>query len=985
MAKFKTRARAVDMLGRQQIAGVPSAISELFKNAHDAYADHVEVDYFRSDGLFILRDDGLGMTKNDFEERWLTIGTESKFISKKGIQPPPIDPNKTLRPIAGEKGIGRLAIAVIGPQVLVLTRAKLVDEIHELVASFIHWGLFEAPGINLEQIEIPIQTFTGSKIPDNNDIQKLVNVVRQNVLDLKKNGFLEKEFASKIILDLEKFDLNPAEISNDLGAPSLLGERSGTHFYILPATENLTLDLETDLGEKEISRVRKLLLGFTNTMMPSKDHQPSLTTAFRYWPTNQQSKSIIDNDEFFTPTDFEKVDHYIDGQFDKLGQFKGTISIYGKKKIPYIIPWQKDVNIPITCGPFNISFGYVQGRASESKLPAQIHTEITQKLNRIGGLYIYKDDIRILPYGDFDVDFLGFEKRRNKSFSEGFFSYRRMFGAIELNRETNGNLVEKAGREGFQENRAYRDFKAVLENFFIQLAADFFLEGGANAEVWMKTREEMGRLAVARKQQEKESRKKRHDFETHVKFFFQQIDNGIPQQDVDTVLKSLKNRIEKAARAQDQIALLDAEVLASREMSALRNKYKVELPQGVGLGSLRRDWKTYTIEAERLEKELFTIIQVEINSIVSDARQQLNFALDQKQRIDLLVNEIIIDARNSTQQNIESSQKAFDALQNRFKELSKQINGDLQATANEIESEITKLNVSEKTDDEIEIYRRRWENRVNEEAKKYNEVLVHIQTQVNDITWYQDENGYLIGNAEITAALEDEVLVLRERADADLELTQIGMALDIINHEFSNTIKSIRNNLRTLKSWANLNPKLQPIYRDINNSFAHLDGYLTLFTPLNRRLSETHINISGSSIAKYINELFKERLERHEISLISTDAFLEINIGGYTSTFYPVFINLVDNAIFWLKNSSLPREITLDADGNTLIVSDNGPGVSSQDREAIFMLGFTRKTGGRGMGLYISQEILKKDKYQLSLSAKSPNRGATFRIYPIQA
>jgi hypothetical protein len=42
MAKFKTRARAVDMLGRQQIAGVPNAISELFKNAHDAYADHVE-------------------------------------------------------------------------------------------------------------------------------------------------------------------------------------------------------------------------------------------------------------------------------------------------------------------------------------------------------------------------------------------------------------------------------------------------------------------------------------------------------------------------------------------------------------------------------------------------------------------------------------------------------------------------------------------------------------------------------------------------------------------------------------------------------------------------------------------------------------------------------------------------------------------------------------------------------------------------------
>ena len=58
MAKFQVRARTVDMLGRQQMAGIPTAISELFKNAHDAYAMNAEVDYFRDDGLFVLRDDG---------------------------------------------------------------------------------------------------------------------------------------------------------------------------------------------------------------------------------------------------------------------------------------------------------------------------------------------------------------------------------------------------------------------------------------------------------------------------------------------------------------------------------------------------------------------------------------------------------------------------------------------------------------------------------------------------------------------------------------------------------------------------------------------------------------------------------------------------------------------------------------------------------------------------------------------------------------
>ena len=119
MAKFRARARAVDMLGRQQIAGIPTAISELFKNAHDAFALHAEVDFFRSDGLLVIRDDGFGMTVTDFEERWLVLGTESKLGSERLKAPSP-PPGAATRPVLGEKGIGRLAIAAIGSQELIL-------------------------------------------------------------------------------------------------------------------------------------------------------------------------------------------------------------------------------------------------------------------------------------------------------------------------------------------------------------------------------------------------------------------------------------------------------------------------------------------------------------------------------------------------------------------------------------------------------------------------------------------------------------------------------------------------------------------------------------------------------------------------------------------------------------------------------------------------------------------------------------------------
>ena len=517
MSKFNTRARAVDMLGRQQIAGVPNAISELFKNAHDAYADHVEVDYFRSDGLFVLRDDGLGMTQEDFENRWLTIGTESKLATGKGIKQPPIDPTKKERLITGEKGIGRLAIAVIGPQVLVLTRAKRGKKLYDLVAAFIHWGLFEAPGVNLDQIEIPVKTFPGGTLPSNENIREMVDIVRQNVISLKNNDYLEDNFAQKIIQDLAKFDFDLLETARSLGTPSLLDDGAGTHFYIRPATENLASDLDNDVQDKVISRLRKLLLGFSNTMNPNSP-PPPIITAFRYWPTDEQAHDIIGEGEFFTPQDFLSVDHFIQGEFDEFGQFVGTVSVYGNKNFNHVVPWMKNINNPISCGPFKITVGYVVGIQRESKVPPQEWGRMMTKLNRIGGLYIYQDDIRILPYGDYDFDFLSIEKRRNMGIGYYYFSFRRMFGAIELKRKVNGNLVEKAGREGFQENRAYREFKAVLENFFVQLAADFFREGGQHADVWSTTREELSRLVQAKKKQEDESRKKRREFEARLDF-----------------------------------------------------------------------------------------------------------------------------------------------------------------------------------------------------------------------------------------------------------------------------------------------------------------------------------------------------------------------------------------------------------------------------------------------------------------------------------
>ncbi len=233
MATFKARARAVDMLGRQQIAGIPTAINELFKNAHDAYAKSVIGDYFRSDRLLVIRDDGVGMSQDEFVGKWLVVGTESKVGG--GITPPP---GETKRPVLGEKGIGRLAVAAVGPQVLVLTRKAGSQD---MTMALVNWTLFTASGIDLEEIDIPISTIPVDDLPAKNDVASLVAALQDNVRRLRDR--LSSSVFSTVMSESSRLlDLDPREIGKRLKGPSL-ADGSGTHFWISPTDEMLGHDI----------------------------------------------------------------------------------------------------------------------------------------------------------------------------------------------------------------------------------------------------------------------------------------------------------------------------------------------------------------------------------------------------------------------------------------------------------------------------------------------------------------------------------------------------------------------------------------------------------------------------------------------------------------------------------------------------------------------------------------------------------------------
>ena len=980
MAEFKTRARALDMLGRQQIAGIPTAISELFKNAHDAYADHVEIDYYRSDGLFVLRDDGLGMTEQEFSERWLTIGTESR-INAGSTDPYQLQPGKRRRPMLGEKGIGRLAIAAISPQVLVLTRARRRDTLSDLTGAFINWTLFECPGINLDDIRIPIRNFPAGNLPNRGDVYNMVADFRSSNERLRAN--LDHTYGDRLDRELQQFTVNPQEIDRYLGPPQLSGSGSGTHFILLPASDLLPEDIDGDSTDDKATPLTKALLGFANTLSISGS-DPAIRPAFRDHKHDETYDDLISDSEFFTRDEFRNADHQIVGRFDEHGQFTGDVSIYADITSQHVIPWRNPSGTRTDCGPFHISFGAIEGDARHSTLPTQEYSLMDNKTKKLGGLYIYRDGIRVLPYGDTEYDWLDIEIRRSKGAGFYYFSHRKMFGVVEIDSEHNEQLREKAGREGFQENRAYRQFRSILRNFFLQMAADFFRAEGPYGDRFTLRKKELDKGERDRRRREHLVSVKRRELSNQLSVFFERVDSDEPKERAlqvsEDISDSLQRAIVIADREQAALEVVRVERRARAELQNLESRYRISRPRIALSKVLQREWQDYTTAFDDLKKSVFRETRELIESIVSDEATKARLEIDRKLRVETALNELAEEARRTTRGHGAETRNAAQEIAFRIRDVASTCIKEVESELRSVISEFQRLDLSKLTNDALVSARDDMESRIHHVWQTRSERFESIRLQLDAI----DLTGETSALDQLVAVEQRNVALEEERA-VDLQLSQLGMAVEIINHEFNATIRSLRNNLRRLKAWADVNQELEEIYDNIRASFDHLDGYLTLFTPLHRRLYRRAVPIRGGDIYNFLRDLFSERITRHKVQLIRTKSFADFTITGFPSSFYPVFVNLVDNAIFWLshQNLSLERTIELHAVERTFHIHDNGPGVQMRDSESIFEYGFTRKPGGRGMGLSISRDTLRSVGYDLTLAKPEGKNGTTFVIGPI--
>ncbi len=977
---FQTKARTVDHLGREQIADTPTAISELWKNAFDAYARNVSLDIFAGEEpVAVISDNGHGMNREEFEGRWLVVGTESKATTDRT---PVADRNGLApRPRQGQKGIGRLSCANLGPVLLLVSKRKA----DPFVAALLDWRLFENPFINLGDIRIPVTEF--------DEREQLFALLPELTAGLAENltGGEEEGQAARLRAAWEAYDRLVAEeqangVSNRLLAPSkaIAGtiERiqfeprhlaqwpvwtnenaHGTALMVSELNYDLRVELDEDAGDSSARAARdrffETLTSFVDPFFDpaevgSAASRIGFSYAVRAWK-GETPRLIVGDERQFDRRLLDGMEHQLVGSVDVDGVFRGRVKAFGQwVHEPCTFEPPKDLVIPRRAdtgvGPFDLYIASMEFQQANTTLPQLEFQRFRDLAERYSGFMIFRDGLRVLPYGRTDNDFFEIESRRSMNAGREFWNHRQMFGRLAISRDRNPNLKDKAGREGLLDNRAAKTLKMIVSNILRQSARRYF---GSDSSIRGEVLPQVKATNKAKKASEARNKlrqRQRKEFRTKLQTFNKE-------------LPKLNSELETFAQ---QLAIQDESDIADaqQKVEVFRERVSDYRLSGAPktLGPLEDAYANY--------RDQMRTASVLVTTIASELDQQIERINPAKPR-ELLERQI---SRNAAQihRRIQQWKRTIDGLQKsefeRIRSLVADRNKIFHAEATPVLARLDRGEISYA--EASKLLDRMKEDLDSENSEMFVPYIGALEALRDSIDL---ENLASFGMEELSD--------LRGELERLNSLAQLGIAVEIVGHELQSYDEIIGAGLRRLPD----DVRQSKAAKDIEFGYDGLTDQLRFLSPLRLAGQRVQRWITGAEIAQYVREFFKINLGRSKIELTATPAFEAVRVYDQQSRLYPVFLNLINNSIYWLGvTEKKDRRILLDRQGDEIVVSDNGPGIEAEDLENLFSLFFTKKArGGRGVGLYLSRANLAagghKIRYEAD-SSKTPLEGANFYI-----
>ena len=248
----------------------------------------------------------------------------------------------------------------------------------------------------------------------------------------------------------------------------------------------------------------------------------------------------------------------------------------------------------------------------------------------------------------------------------------------------------------------------------------------------------------------------------------------------------------------------------------------------------------------------------------------------------------------------------------------------------------------------------------------------------------RDKNGEIIG---IVLVFRD-ITMERKTQDALIaneKLAVAGRLAATIAHEIHNPLDSVSNLIYLMRNGAT--PEESRQFMDM------AEQELARVTQISRAMLGLYRE-SKAPVLVDLKEMLQEILllmERRLIDLgvtVHTDLPAVITVDAFPAELRQVFNNLITNAAEAaspggeVRVSISPQAAGIDADGQklqagaTVIIADNGSGVSEEVRPHLFQPFFTTKgENGTGLGLWVSRGIINKHGGNIELVSNT-NDGA---------
>ncbi len=271
------------------------------------------------------------------------------------------------------------------------------------------------------------------------------------------------------------------------------------------------------------------------------------------------------------------------------------------------------------------------------------------------------------------------------------------------------------------------------------------------------------------------------------------------------------------------------------------------------------------------------------------------------------------------------------------------------------------------------------------------ESLSTLATRIDDAQEVLQEVGkYLATVAEtnpLSAVLANEIVGLQDRLDEVYSMVGLGLTAEALSHELHHIADQLA--ARTQKAVEQVRKLQLPdaaltTYTEyVQSAVAALRKQLSHLAPSLKYVRERRDVLPMRGFIDSLAEFHHDRLESGHIRLEARgtpgqDFTVAMNRGKLTQ----VFDNLLLNSEYWLREeirggSLKEGTVTLEAVRPFVRVWDNGRGVAKTIEHRLFNPFVTAKKAGegRGLGLFITRQLLESDGCAISVTPARNRRG----------